>query len=109
MGESHAVIGTGLPKRADIQDVAATSDIDAEGVAKKPAEDEAAATDLDLSLPAAQRPTRYVTSAQAIPELMAFWTTLQETDLVEIKSTKVQPEIGRASCRERWHIPEVVR
>ncbi|HEY4578070.1 MAG TPA: hypothetical protein VIG67_09500 [Yaniella sp.] len=91
MGESHAVTGTGLPKRADIQDVAATIDIDAEGVAKKPAEDEAAATDLDLSLPAAQRPTRYVTSAQAIPELMAFWTTLQETDLVEIKSTKVQP------------------
>ncbi len=96
MGESHAVTGTGLPKRADIQDVAATIDIDAEGVAKKPAEDEAAATDLDLSLPAAQRPTRYVTSAQAIPELMAFWTTLQETDLVEIKSTKVQPG-GKAS------------
>ena len=96
MGESHAVTGTGLPKRADIQDVAATIDIDAEGVAKKPAEDEAAATDLDLSLPAAQRPTRNVTSAQAIPELMAFWTTLQETDLVEIKSTKVQPG-GKAS------------
>lgn len=91
MGESHAVTGTGLPKRADIEDVAATISIDAEGVAKKPAEEEPAETDLDLSLPAAARPKRYVTSAQAIPELMAFWTTLQDTGLVELTSTKIQP------------------
>lgn len=91
MGESHAVTGTGLPKRADIKDVAATIGIDAEGVAKKPAEEESVASDLDLTVPAAPRSTRYVTSAQAIPELMAFWTTLQETELVEINSTKVQP------------------
>ena len=91
MGESHAVTGTGLPKRADIKDVAATVGIDAEGVAKKPADEESEASDLDLTVPAAPRSTRYVTSAQAIPELMAFWTTLQETDLVEVNSTKVQP------------------
>ena len=91
MGESHAVTGTGLPKRADIKDVAATIGIDAEGVAKKPAEEESEASDLDLTVPAAPRSTRYVTSAQAIPELMAFWTALQETELVEVNSTKVQP------------------
>ena len=91
MGESHAVTGTGLPKRADIKDVAATIGIDAEGVAKKPAEEESVASDLDLTVPAAPRSTRYVTSAQAIPELMAFWNTLQETELVEVNSTKVQP------------------
>ena len=91
MGESHAVTGTGLPKRADIKDVAATIGIDAEGVAKKPADEESVASDLDLTVPAAPRSTRYVTSAQAIPELMAFWTTLQETELVEVNSTKIQP------------------
>lgn len=91
MGESHAVTGTGLPKRADIKDVAATIGIDAEGVAKKPAEEESVASDLDLTVPVAPRSTRYVTSAQAIPELMAFWNTLQETNLVEVNSTKIQP------------------
>ncbi|GAA4479065.1 hypothetical protein GCM10023190_21510 [Enteractinococcus fodinae] len=91
MGESHAVTGTGLPKRADIKDVAATVGIDAEGVAKKPADEESVASDLDLTVPAAPRSTRYVTSAQAIPELMAFWTALQETELVEVTSTKIQP------------------
>src|SRR5699024_2194777 len=35
MGDSHPVTGTGLPKRADIQNVAATIGIEAEGVAKK--------------------------------------------------------------------------
>lgn len=91
MGDSHPVTGTGLPKRADIQDVTATIDIDAEGVAKKPEEDEPVASDLDLNVPAEARPTRYVTSAQAIPEFMAFWTTLQETQMVEVLSTKIQP------------------
>lgn len=91
MGESQAVTGTGMPKRADIKDVAATINIDAEGVAKKPAGDESAASDVDLTIPAEPRATRFVTSAQAIPELMAFWTTLQETGLVEISGTKIQP------------------
>lgn len=91
MGESHAVTGTGLPKRADIQDVAATIDIQAEGVAKKPASEESVASDHDLTIPAEPRATRYVTSAQAIPELMAFWRTLQETGLVEVNSTSIQP------------------
>lgn len=91
MGESHPVTGTGLPKRADIQDVAATIGIDAEGVAKKPEAEESVASDRDLTVPAAPRPTRHVTSAQAIPELMAFWTTLQDTGLVEVNSTKIQP------------------
>ena len=91
MGESHAVTGTGLPKRADIKDVAATVSIDAEGVAKKPAEEESVDSDLDLTIAATTRPTRFVTSAQAIPELMAFWTTLQEAGLVEVTSTKIQP------------------
>lgn len=91
MGEGHAVTGTGLPKRADIQDVAATIGIDAEGVAKKPAEAEPVASDVDLNVAAGAQPTRYATSAQAIPELMAFWTTLQETGQATVSSTKIQP------------------
>ena len=91
MGDGHAVTGTGLPKRADIQDVAATIGIDAEGVAKKPEEAQPADSDLDLTVPAAAQPTRFATSAQAIPELMAFWTALQATGQVELTSTKIQP------------------
>ena len=91
MGDGHAVTGTGLPKRADIKDVAATIGIDAEGVAKKPEEAEPVASDLDLNVAAEPQPTRYATSAQAIPELMAFWTTLQETGQAQVSSTKIQP------------------
>ena len=91
MGDGHAVTGTGLPKRADIKDVAATIGIDAEGVAKKPEEAPQVASDLDLNLAAEVQPTRYATSAQAIPELMAFWTTLQETGQAQVNSTKIQP------------------
>lgn len=91
MGESHPVTGTGLPKRADIQAVAATIGIDAEGVAKKPVEEEPVASDTDLTIAAQPQPTRYATSAQAIAELMAFWNTLQETGLAEVTSTKIQP------------------
>lgn len=91
MGDGHAVTGTGLPKRADIKDVAATIGIDAEGVAKKPEEAQPVASDLDLSVPAEVQPTRYATSAQAIPELIAFWTTMQETGQAQVNSTKIQP------------------
>lgn len=91
MGDAHPVTGTGLPKRADIQAVAATVGIDAEGVAKKQEPDEAPASDSDLSVPAQPQPTRYVQSAQAIPELMAFLDALQEFKLIDIVSTKVQP------------------
>ncbi len=91
MGEGHAVTGTGLPKRADIKDVAATIGIDAEGVAKKPEEAEPVASDQDLTVAAEPQPTRYATSAQAIPELMAFWTTMQATGQAVVKSTKIQP------------------
>lgn len=91
MGDGHAVTGTGLPKRADIKDVAATIGIDAEGVAKKPEEAQPVASDLDLSVAAEVQPTRYATSAQAIPELMAFWTTMQETGQAQVTSTKIQP------------------
>lgn len=91
MGESHAVTGTGLPKRADIQDVAATIGIEAEGVAKKQEPEAAPASDSDLNVPAEPQPTRYVQSAQAIPELMAFWTALQDVNFVELSSTKIQP------------------
>src|SRR5699024_9531649 len=91
MGDSHAVTGTGLPKRADIQDVAATIGIEAEGVAKKQEPEAAPASDSDLNVPAEPQPTRYVQSAQAIPELMAFWTALQDVDFVELSSTKIQP------------------
>src|SRR5699024_7190551 len=45
----------------------------------------------DLNVPAEPQPTRYVQSAQAIPELMAFWTALQDVDFVELSSTKIQP------------------
>ena len=91
MGDGHAVTGTGLPKRADIKDVAATIGIDAEGVAKKPEEAEPVASDLDLGVAAEVQPTRYATSAQAIPELMAFWTTMQEAGQAQVSSTKIQP------------------
>lgn len=91
MGESHPVTGTGLPKRADIKDVAATIGIDAEGVAKKPDPVEPVASELDLNVPAEPQPTRFATSAQAIPELMAFWNTLQAAAVVEVLSTKIQP------------------
>lgn len=91
MGDSHPVTGTGLPKRADIQDVAATVGIAAEGVAKKQEPEDAPASDADLNVPAQPQPTRYVQSAQAIPELMAFLDALQEFQLIDITSTKVQP------------------
>ena len=91
MGDSHPVTGTGLPKRADIQDVAATIGIEAEGVAKKQDPAEASASDSDLSVPAGTQPTRYVQSAQAIPELMAFLEALQASELIAVLSTKVQP------------------
>ncbi|WP_022869951.1 hypothetical protein [Yaniella halotolerans] len=91
MGDSHPVTGTGLPKRADIQDVAATIGIEAEGVAKKQDPAEAPASDTDLNVVAGTQPTRYVQSAQALPELMAFLEALQEFQLIEVLSTKVQP------------------
>lgn len=91
MGDSHPVTGTGLPKRADIQDVAATIGIEAEGVAKKQDPAEAPASDADLNVPAGTQPTRYVQSAQAVPELMAFLEALQAFELIEVLSTKVQP------------------
>lgn len=91
MGESHPVTGTGLPKRADIQDVAATIGIEAEGVAKKQDPAQAPASDTDLTVVAGTQPTRYVQSAQAIPELMAFLEALQAFELIEVLSTKVQP------------------
>src|SRR5699024_2239485 len=91
MGDSHPVTGTGLPKRADIQDVAATIGIEAEGVAKKQDPAQAPASDSDLSVVAGAQPTRYVQSAQAIPELMAFLEALQAFELIEVLSTKVQP------------------
>ena len=97
MGDGHAVTGTGLPKRADIKDVAATIGIDAEGVAKKPEAVEPVASDLDLNVPAEAHPTRYATSAQAIPELMAFWTTMQETGQAQVTSTKIQPGANAAA------------
>ena len=103
MGDGHAVTGTGLPKRADIKDVAATIGIDAEGVAKKPEAVEPVASDLDLSVAAEVQPTRYATSAQAIPELMAFWTTLQETGQAQVTSTKIQPGPNAAAFEIEDH------
>src|SRR5699024_11395047 len=50
VGESHPVTGTGLPKRADIKNVAATIGITAEGVAKKQDPEPAPASDTDLSI-----------------------------------------------------------
>src|SRR5699024_8293489 len=82
---------TGLPKRAEIQDVAATVGIEAEGVAKKQEPEAAPASDGDLNVSAEPQPTRYVQSAQAIPELMAFWTALQDVNFVELSSTKIHP------------------
>ncbi len=94
VGESHPVTGTGLPKRADIKDVAATIGITAEGVAKKQEPEPAPASDTDLSIAAQPQPTRFVQSAQAIPEVMAFLAALQETEIIEVGSTKVQPGAG---------------
>lgn len=94
VGESHPVTGTGLPKRADIKDVAATIGITAEGVAKKQDPEPAPASDTDLSIAAQPQPTRYVQSAQAIPEVMAFLAALQECGVIEVGSTKVQPGAG---------------
>ena len=94
VGESHPVTGTGLPKRADIKDVAATIGITAEGVAKKQEPEPAPASDTDLSIAAQPQPTRYVQSAQAIPEVMAFLAALQECGVIEVGSTKVQPGAG---------------
>ena len=91
VGESHPVTGTGLPKRADIKNVAATIGITAEGVAKKQDPEPAPASDTDLSIAAQPQPTRYVQSAQAIPEVMAFLAALQECGVIEVGSTKVQP------------------
>src|SRR5699024_5680948 len=91
VGGSHAGTGTAVPERADSQHVAATIDLQAARVAKEPASEESVASDHDLTIPAYPRATRYVTSAQAIPELMAFWRPLQETGLVEVNSTSIQP------------------
>lgn len=93
IGKSKPATGTGMPKRADIETVAAMIGIDAQGVAKLPPPQvtDADMSDLDLSKPAQQKPTLKVQSAKEISVLRAWWTALEIQAGIELTSTKVQP------------------
>lgn len=75
LGTSQAVTTTGAPKRADIQTVAAMIGLELQGVARLPEEPQ----------------TGYVQSALQSDELMAWWYTLEDLDIIEVTSTKVRP------------------
>src|SRR5699024_9165345 len=91
MGDSHPVTGTGLPKRADIQHVAANIGMDAESIANNQDPAVSPSYDTDLSVPAGPQPTRYGQYAQAIPELISFREALQASTLISVLSTKAHP------------------
>ena len=93
IGHSKPVTGTGMPRRADIEAVAAMIGIDAQGVAKLPPveEIESAIQALDLSKPAPPAPKLQVQSAKDIGELRAWWATLEAHAVIELTSTRVLP------------------
>lgn len=93
LGTSQPVTGTGMPKRADIEQVAAMLGIDAQGVAKLPPLEIADSTllALDLSKPAPPQPTLQVQSAKDIEALRAWWTALEIHRGIEFTSTRVLP------------------
>lgn len=75
LGSGQPVTTTGVPKRADIQTVAAMIGLELEGVAKMPEGDA----------------TGYVQSALDSAELMAWWSALEDLEVIEVTSTKVKP------------------
>ncbi|GAA4834221.1 hypothetical protein GCM10023354_12210 [Garicola koreensis] len=88
LGKSQPITPSGVPRRADIEPLAAMLGISAQGVAKRPPYD---TSELESQLPAHQRPTTYVQSALEVPELTAWWVALQEADVIELTSTRVRP------------------
>lgn len=93
IGKSKPVTGTGMPKRADIEVVAAMLGIDAQGVAKSPPmeSDMDMALDLDLSKPASKKPTLQVQSAKDIGALRTWWSALEIHEAIVLTATTVRP------------------
>lgn len=107
LGKSQPITGTAVPKRADIETVAAMIGLDAQGVARladaTPQPDHAkvlrfmasehedpAEFDLPEVPDAESKQTVYVRSALDLPELMAWWRTLEKLEIILLTSTRVQ-------------------
>lgn len=88
LGGSRPITSSGVPRRADINPLAAMIGISAEGVARRPRHDPFGQ---DLGVPAHQRLPFYAQSALEVPELMAWWDALQEVGVIELTSTRVRP------------------
>lgn len=88
LGKSQPITSSGVPRRADIEALAAMLGVSAQGVAKRPLYE---ASERDIRLPVHQRPTAYVQSALEVPELSAWWVALQEAGVIELTSTRARP------------------
>lgn len=75
LGTGQPVTHTGVPKRADIQTVAAMIGLELQGVARLPETDA----------------TGYIQSALDSAPLTAWWSTLEELEIIEVTTTKAKP------------------
>lgn len=91
IGSSRPITQTGVPRRADIETVAAMIGVDAEGTARRSERTDWNAMARQLGGPVSERQRVLVQSAQEIPELMAWWTGLQEAGVIELTVTRVRP------------------
>lgn len=89
LATSQGITPSRVPRRADIGTVAAMIGLAAEGVAKLP---EHAGRPEQSAEPDA---TIYVQSALDIPELVSWWSTLVELDIITLTATRVK--LGEAA------------
>lgn len=91
IGTSQPITQAGAPRRRDIATVAAMIGVSAEGVATRPAHTDWDSLAEELGRPVSERQRVYVQSAKELPELMAWWTGLDEAGVIELTSTRIRP------------------
>lgn len=98
IGKAHEITSSGMPKRADIETVAALIGVNAKGVAKLPPFDDRMhqthARLFDDSAtsdsPDSQEP-QLVRSATELPMLACWWPALTSAELTERRGTRIRP------------------
>ncbi|MEW1980500.1 hypothetical protein AB0333_06165 [Citricoccus sp. NPDC079358] len=91
IGASQPITQAGVPRRADIETVAALIGVSAEGVAKRPELIGWEARAEEMGRPVRERHRVSVQSAKGIPELVAWWEGLEDAGVIELTATRVRP------------------
>lgn len=89
IGRSHPVTPTGNVRRKDIEFAAGLIGIDAVGVSRRPAPSEISDANT----------TSYVQSMDEVPMLGAWWTALEQAQLIDVGATTVRP--GQSA--QQWY------